>query len=52
MVKVEKKDIKPICPHCEAPLSKLVLVDMGWFATHRVYCCPHCRKVLGMAYNL
>ena len=52
-VKVEKdKDIKPVCPFCEAKLEKLVLVDTGWFSTHRVYCCPKCRKVLGTGYNM
>ena len=52
MVKVEKKDIKPVCPFCEAKLENLVLVNSGWFITHRVYCCPKCHKIVGMGYNM
>ncbi len=52
MVKVEKKDIKPVCPFCEAKLENLVLVNSGWFSTHRVYCCPKCHKIVGMGYNM
>jgi hypothetical protein len=52
MKKVEKREIKPKCPHCEARLENLVQVKGGWFADHRVYCCPECEKIVGVNFNL
>jgi hypothetical protein len=52
MKKVEKKEIKPICPYCEARLENLVQVKGGWFSDHRVYCCPKCEKIVGVNFNL
>ena len=49
MLKIEKEDIHPICPHCEEEVEKLIEVDRGWFYINRVFCCPHCRKIVGMA---
>lgn len=49
MVDVEKEDITPVCPHCEKDLDKIVEVDRGFFSVARVYCCPHCRKVIGVS---
>ena len=49
MVDVEKEDITPVCPHCEQELKKIIEVNRGFFSVVRVYCCPHCRKVLGVA---
>ncbi|MFQ5745000.1 MAG: hypothetical protein ACE5HV_15645 [Acidobacteriota bacterium] len=48
MVKTEREEIKPVCPFCEIALEKLVEVKSGWFARNRVYCCPHCRKIVGV----
>jgi hypothetical protein len=49
MIKVEeRKDFRPICPYCEGSISTLVKVQHGRFEQHNVYCCPHCRKVLGV----
>lgn len=48
MVHIDKEEIDPICPFCDAKLDRLVQVSRGWFAINRVFCCPHCRKVLGM----
>ena len=49
MVKIEKEDIDPICPFCEAPLDRLVEVKRGWFSINRVFCCPLCRKIVGIS---
>jgi len=51
-MKTEKKEIKPICPFCEAELDQLTEVKEGWFKDKRVYCCPQCRKILGICFAL
>ncbi len=49
MVKIEKEDVNPVCPFCERTLDKLTEVKRGWFAINRVFCCPHCRKIVGIS---
>jgi hypothetical protein len=49
MLKIERRAIDPICPHCEVPLKKLIQVKRRFFALNRVFCCPHCRKILGFS---
>ena len=51
-MKAEKRNIKPICPHCEKRVDQLIVVKHGWFADHRVYCCPHCEKIVGVNFNI
>lgn len=51
-MKTEKREIKPICPHCETEVDRLIEVKEGWFADKRVYCCPHCKKILGVNFRL
>ena len=48
MLKIEKHEIEPLCPHCEKVVTKLIEVRRAWFSVNRVFCCPHCRKILGM----
>jgi len=48
-VKIEKKDIVPICPFCEKEVNKLVEVKRGWFSINNVFCCPHCKKIIGIS---
>ena len=48
MVQIEKQEFTPKCPHCERTVEKLVEVDRGWFFVQRVFCCPHCQKIVGM----
>lgn len=48
MVKIEREDITPKCPHCEERIEVLIEVKRGWFAVHRVFCCPACEKIVGM----
>jgi hypothetical protein len=47
MTKIEKENIKPVCPHCEKEVKKLIEVSRNWFAVNRVFCCPHCHKIVG-----
>ena len=47
-MEVEKREFKPICPHCEVKLDRLIEVKEGWFADRRVFCCPHCFKIVGI----
>jgi hypothetical protein len=48
-MKIVKEDITPVCPHCEKELEKLIEVSRGFFSVNRVYCCPHCHKIVGMS---
>ncbi len=34
-MKIEKKDIKPVCLHCEARVERLILVKHGLLADYR-----------------
>jgi hypothetical protein len=52
MKKAEKRDIKPICPHCEVRVEHLVEIKSGWFADKRVFCCPECEKIIGVSFRL
>lgn len=49
MVNISKKNINPVCPFCEEEVDSLVEVDRGWFYVNRVFCCPHCRKIVGIS---
>lgn len=49
MVEIVKEKIKPVCPHCEQKLDKLIEVNRGWFSVNRVFCCPKCHKIVGMS---
>jgi len=48
MVQIEKKKITPVCPYCEQKVSRLIEVNRGWFSVNRVFCCPHCHKIVAM----
>ena len=48
MVKIEKEGITPVCPHCEKKVEKLIEVSRRFFSVNRVFCCPHCHKIIGM----
>jgi hypothetical protein len=49
MMKIEKQDIEPLCPHCGTQVDRLIMVSKGPFVALRVFCCPHCRKIVGVA---
>jgi len=46
---IANEEIKPKCPLCEKELGKLIEVYRGWFSINRVFCCPECRKIVGMS---
>ena len=48
----EKRDVSPICPHCEAELRRVWMQELRGFLGRRyVYYCPECRKVLGLSHR-
>ena len=49
----ERDDFKPVCPHCNAELDVLVARSLSASVLSRrlVYCCPECRKVLGVTHR-
>lgn len=52
MVKIKKESIRPVCPFCENELDNLVEVKSDNFLSlsiNRVFCCPICRKILGLS---
>ena len=51
-VNIESQDIVPVCPFCEKPVAKLIEVKRGWFSVNRVFCCPHCHKIVGLSAGL
>jgi hypothetical protein len=48
-MKIDREDIVPVCPFCEEEVDKLIEVKRGWYAMNRVFVCPHCRKIVGIA---
>jgi len=48
-VGAEIVDITPICPHCDQEIRKLLVVPLDEYNVNRVFCCPHCRKIIGTA---
>jgi uncharacterized protein with PIN domain len=49
---VDRMDLAPLCPHCEAELTEVYRKGKGFplgEGRTLVYFCPHCRKVLGFA---
>ena len=47
---VEREDLLPICPHCNAQLAEVYVKTKGlglFTGKNVVYFCPHCNKVLG-----
>ena len=48
-LKIEKKEMKPKCPHCEKYIDKLIEVKRGAFKINRVFCCPNCHKIVGIS---
>ena len=49
----ERDDVTPVCPHCERELDGLVArpLTSSFLSRRLVYCCPHCRKVLGVSHR-
>lgn len=53
MVKLElKKDLTPVCPHCEGVVHTVYMNEIEGFLGRRyIYFCPHCLKVLGVSHR-
>lgn len=49
MVTIETEAVQPVCPFCERKLERLIEVKRGWFSLNRVFCCPHCHKIVGIS---
>ena len=52
MVKIKSEKITPVCPFCENEIDNLVEVKNDHFLSleiNRVFCCPICRKILGLS---
>lgn len=49
----ERDDFHPVCPHCAKELERLVArkLESSMFSKRLVYCCPYCRKVLGVTHR-
>ncbi len=49
----ERDDFQPVCPHCERELDRLMARQLTSSVLSRrlVYCCPYCRKVLGVTHR-
>ena len=50
-VGIRKEDIKPVCPYCSQMVEEIIEVKRNWgaLAINRIFCCPHCHKILGMS---
>ena len=44
----EADNIRPKCPFCESEIDTIAKVKHGSYEQHSVYCCPRCRKILGV----
>lgn len=48
----EKKDIEPICPHCDKPLLEIWFREIpSFFGRRYIYVCPNCRKCLSISHR-
>ncbi len=49
----ERDDLVPVCPYCDKELDRFVARKLSAtiFSRRIVYCCPYCRKVLGVTHR-
>lgn len=49
----ENESFTPICPHCEQPMEQLLArkLSSSLLSKRLIYCCPHCRKSLGVTHR-
>ncbi len=49
---VTRRDLDPVCPYCEQPITEVYYKATGagffFFPRTGIYFCPHCLKVLGL----
>jgi len=49
---MEKPDVVPVCPHCEAPLTEVWFrLLRSTFGKRYVYFCSNCHRVLGISHR-
>jgi len=51
---VEESDsFVPLCPHCEREIQTVIArkLSSSLFSKRLIYCCPHCRKTLGVSHR-
>lgn len=49
---IEKRDVTPICPHCNAALTSIAFHELrGFLGKRYLYFCPHCHKVFGVSHR-
>ncbi len=49
---VEKKEVTPICPYCQAHLSEVWYRELPTLLGKRyIYFCPNCNKVMGVSHR-
>lgn len=48
----ERNDINPVCPHCNATLTRVFYRQVrSVFGKRYIYFCPYCHKVLGVSHR-
>ena len=49
----ERGDFRPLCPHCEREMDRLLarLLTSSFLSRRLIYCCPHCRKAIGVTHR-
>ena len=49
----ERDDFYPVCPYCDREINSLIARKLSASVLTRrmVYCCPQCRKVLGISHR-
>jgi uncharacterized protein with PIN domain len=49
---VQKEDIVPLCPHCNAQLQVVYHRELeSKFGKRYIYFCPNCHKTLGVSHR-
>jgi len=49
---IERDDVSPICPHCNASLTAVLCRQVRSFLGRRyIYFCTECKKVLGVSHR-
>ncbi len=48
----ERKDVRPVCPHCSEQLDAVWYQELaGMFGRRYLYFCSRCAKVLGVSHR-
>lgn len=49
MLKMRDEDIRPVCPHCKKELDEIIVVKRKVLSVIKVFCCEHCKAILGLS---